>query len=142
MVWKQGAPAWGPAEKVPELAALFPELPPPIPPEERFKRYLTGRWEAVSVDQFGVTTELSVEYRQDGNYSGLVTATYQGFSSPAPISGSWTVQAVGEERFALTMRPGGGGIGLPQTASTVVIRVIDDNTAFNETEGYEASRVQ
>jgi membrane protease subunit (stomatin/prohibitin family) len=31
LVWKQGMPEWTPAEKVPELASLFPDAPPPLP---------------------------------------------------------------------------------------------------------------
>jgi membrane protease subunit (stomatin/prohibitin family) len=31
LVWKQGMPAWTPAEKVPELHGLFEAVPPPLP---------------------------------------------------------------------------------------------------------------
>ena len=32
LVWKQGMPAWTPAESVPDLAPLFASMPPPLPP--------------------------------------------------------------------------------------------------------------
>ena len=32
LVWKQGMPAWAPAEAVPELRTLLDSLPPPLPP--------------------------------------------------------------------------------------------------------------
>jgi len=32
LVWKQGMASWTPAEQIPELAALFGAVPPPLPP--------------------------------------------------------------------------------------------------------------
>jgi hypothetical protein len=32
LVWKQGMPAWAPASSVPDLAAAFGSIPPPLPP--------------------------------------------------------------------------------------------------------------
>jgi len=33
LVWKNGLPAWTPAAQVPEVAALFGSVPPPLPPQ-------------------------------------------------------------------------------------------------------------
>jgi membrane protease subunit (stomatin/prohibitin family) len=33
LVWRQGLPAWSPAETVPELQNLFASVPPPLPPK-------------------------------------------------------------------------------------------------------------
>ncbi len=33
LVWKQGMPAWTPADQVPDLANLFASMPPPLPPQ-------------------------------------------------------------------------------------------------------------
>ena len=53
------------------------------------------------------------------------------------MAGTWTVQEVGQDRFALTMTRVGG---FPPP-STIVLRVIDNNTLMYETEGYQATRV-
>jgi hypothetical protein len=138
LVWKQGAPAWMPARDVPELRAALAALPPPVPVAEQYKRLLVGTWQVQTTDHYGLTTNTTLTYNADGTYSGVVTQSYQGISVPQPTNGTWTVQPVSESKFSLTVAPAGRNMGGPATA---VLRVLDGNNLYNDTDRYQARRV-
>jgi hypothetical protein len=138
LVWKQGAPNWTAAKEVPEVAALLPVTPPPVPVTEQYKRLLFGTWQARETNQLGVTTNTVITYNTDGTYNAVVTQTFQGYSIPQVGAGTWTMSAGATPgQFGLTMNPGGGGAPL-----TVVMRIVDNNTLANDAEGYQAVRLR
>jgi hypothetical protein len=138
LVWKQGTPTWMAAKDVPELRAALAAIPPPVPVAEQYKRLIVGTWQVQTTDHYGLMTNTTLTYNPDGTYSGVVTQTYQGISVPQPTNGTWTVQPVSEGKFSLTVAPAGRNMGGPATA---VLRVIDNNSLYNDTDRYQARRI-
>ncbi len=140
LVWKQGTPTWVAAKEVTELQMLIAAIPPPVPQGEQYKRLLVGTWQAQTTDQFGVSTNSTLTYSADGSYSGVVTQSFQSYTIPQVANGTYTVSAVGDGRFTLTMTPGGAsGAAFPVT---LVFRVLDNNTLSNDADRYQARRIR
>jgi hypothetical protein len=137
LVWIAGMPNWDVAENRPELIPLLEATAPPaVPQAEVFRQLVVGAWMGEARNPNGINVAVQVLYNADGTYSGVVVQTFQGLTAPSPIEGRWTVVAVGEDTFALTSTP---TMGQP---STETIRVIDQNTLFNETQNYRVVRVR
>lgn len=137
LVWIAGMPNWDTAETRPELLPLLEAATPPaVPQAEIFRQLVVGAWTGEARNPNGVTMSVQVLYNADGTYSGVVTQTFQGLTAPAPIEGRWTVVAVSETSFAITSTP------IMGTPSTETIRVIDQDTLFNETQDYQVQRVR
>lgn len=136
LVWKQGGAAWVAAAEVPELKAVFAGLPPPAAPGGDFKRYMIGTWEFSTSVGDGVTLTTTIQYSADGSYSGNAKFEKVGANAMSEtLSGTWAVQAVNADTFALTFTPTGA------TAQVVQMRKINDNLLENITEGGQARRV-
>jgi len=135
LVWKAGSPAWMPAEQLAELKDAFGAAPPDMPQEAQWKDFMIGVWEAAGSNPQGYDWVLRLSYMTDGRYGGYQTLMSNGLSSQQPASGTWTTTPAGQNKFSLTLKPQGG------MANTVVLTVIDQNTVFNEAEGYYAKRL-
>jgi hypothetical protein len=140
-VWKVGTPnAWADAEKVPELAGLFPEAPPPPDLTRQFRDFLPGVWE-MRVNNPGLmaVSKTTVRYREDGHYAGTISTSYT--TAPTlppyvtPLAGTWDVQGIDDHRFSLTLTPNQG------QPSTYSIATIDRNHLRDETDNAIATRV-
>jgi hypothetical protein len=135
LVWTPGMAEWEVATELPALEAFLTAAPPPIPPTEQFRQLLLGTWE-VRETALGTTTVTRVTYLLNGQYTGVMTVTLQGNTAAQPVAGTWEVAPTGENRFSLTATP--AGFGFP---ATVDVRVIDQNTLYNETDNIVSRRV-
>jgi hypothetical protein len=141
LVWKQGAPTWVPARDVDELKNIIAAIPPPVPTSEQYRRLLVGTWQTQAATTFGPTTDTTITFSTDGSYAGVQTQSFQGFSLPQPFQGRWNVQEIAQGRFTLTLTPE-GAFGVGAAPVNAVLRVVDNNTLFNETERTQARRVR
>lgn len=135
LVWTAGLPDWSEAKDVGALAAALNTAPPDIPESEQYRLLIAGVWLMSETNAQGFTNTTQVNYSLNGTFNAVVTTTYQGMSSSMPVTGRWTIEAMGANQFSLSMTPDSG---LPSTA---VVRVIDQNTLYNETAGQQARRV-
>jgi uncharacterized lipoprotein NlpE involved in copper resistance len=105
---------------------------------DQFKELLAGAWQAQVDDPSGAPIEMTLTINADGTYAQVFAASP---SEPAPPAarGAWTVQALSEERFSLTLVRTGQSAA---NARPLAFRVVDKNTLLNETENYRARRVQ
>jgi hypothetical protein len=135
LVWKAGSPAWLPADQVAELRDAFGTAPPDVPQEAKLQEFMVGIWEASGSSPQGFDWALRISYTADGRYSGYQTLTMNGTTTQQAAAGKWTVTSAGQNKFSLNLTPQGG------MAVTAVLTVIDQNTLFNEPEGYYAKRI-
>ena len=134
LVWTAGMPEWRPAGDVDALLPLLATAVPPLPQDELFRQLVIGTWFISQDTAGGFTTTMEIRYTADGRYSGAMTTIFQGLATPVPLSGRWSLVPIDDGRFVLTNTP---DVGLPSTST---VRVIDQNTLFNETENYEVRR--
>jgi hypothetical protein len=137
LVWKSGTPNWMPAEEEPLLKPLVAAVPPDVPEDAKWQRYIVGTWRVQTTMSGGLATqEVTTQYRADGSYAGMVIMQMTGLPPVTqPFSGKWKVQAVSGETFTLSLTSPNQ---LPQVMS---LRRIDENTISNETAGYNAYRI-
>lgn len=135
LVWTAGMADWTTAGEVAALSEALSIAPPEVPASEQYRLLVQGVWLMSETNPQGFTLTTQVNYHSDGTFDAVSTTTYQGVSSSVPVSGRWTVQAMGANQFLLSMTP---DAGIPSTA---IIRVIDQNTLYNETAGQQARRV-
>jgi hypothetical protein len=135
-VWRSGDPGWVAANDQPELRAAFTAQPPPLTGVGLFREILTGTWQYERTLANGTRVAGQVRYQSDGRFTGV-----QQFAMPGlplvtqPLSGSWDVQAIGaSDRFTVTLTT----VGAPP--SSFVVRVINDTTLYNETDGIYARK--
>lgn len=141
-VWKAGTPkAWADAEKLPELAALFPPAPPPRDLSREYRSFLApGVW-AVQVNNpaLNSATRTVLRYSEDGRFVGTISTSLTSGPQMPPyitaVSGTWEVQGIDDHRFSLTLNP---EQGQPNTAK---LSVIDRNHVRDETSNAIATRV-
>lgn len=139
LVWKRGTPNWRRAEEVGELRQAFAAAPPAMPQESRFERYMVGTWEGQSQQQ-GMLVQSAIRFGADGNFSGVQRVQMIGGGGvppvTMPVSGRWTVQAISEARFVLTLMPSDNS---PPVSGTY--EVMDDSTMRHEELNAVARRV-
>ncbi len=136
LTWKPGEAAWRQAKDVAELKQLLAALPPPVPPEQRWRQFLVGTWQQTSTPFADVTRVITAQYRADGTVAGMVNQTMQGVPGVTQaFAGTWTVQAISGEQFTLTVSLTG------QAPATSSLRRVDDNTVSDDTKGLEAHRI-
>ena len=139
LVWKRGTANWVRAEEMGEFATAFREAPPPLPPAREFERYIVGTWES-EIRQPGMVTQITGLYRADGTFTGIerVQMIGIGHAPPVtiPVSGRWSVEALTDKRFLLTLTPGDGS--QPRSGT---FQVIDDNTVRHEGQNVIVRRV-
>ncbi|RMD71869.1 MAG: DUF4339 domain-containing protein [Gammaproteobacteria bacterium] len=152
LVWKEGTKTWVEAQKIPEIAKLFPKGPPPISDKLRIKRFLVGHWTGETQLTLGGVTEsvlIDVTYHEDGTLSGTQTHT-----SPSPmegippsnvvvvVEGTWEVKAASKDTFTLVEKVKGYMPGMPAISETHTSRweIVDNDTIRNLEKGYELHR--
>lgn len=136
-IWRSGDPSWQAADEHPELRAAFAGQPPPVTGLGTFHDFLAGTWHYRRALGMGMRRAGELRYGADGRFSGIQTVAYPGGPPVTqPVAGGWEVRPIGApDRFALVVYPDGG------YPVTVVLRILDKDTVFNETEGFPARRV-
>lgn len=142
-----GPPAELPPQPTPPAAPGTPAAPPgtPTPPpsppggaqkqlDDKIKAYFLGEWRSQITAQ-GAVQDTQLLYREDGSISGTVKLTQYGYTGTYPVSGSYTLQAITDTRFILTLLPQGSA------QSSAELQIVDQNTLFNRQANYYAYRV-
>jgi hypothetical protein len=141
-VWKTGMAQWVEAKTLGELRIVFEHAKPltPLPPEAEIKQFMVGTWSGESLNTMtGATIRTVARYNTDGTFSGTQTATHgsTGGAVTAPIRGSWTVTALTDREFTLTLIVHGWGM-----PSSWTFAIIDANTLQLKGEGTLVYRVR
>lgn len=138
LVWRSGTPNWQQAQQVAELRPYFATVPPPEPRERRFERLMIGTWEEQS-RQGPVMVVTTMRFSPDGTFSGVQRSQMAGTNLPplaTPVSGSWRVEAISEQRFVLTLNPREA-----VRPSSATHTVMGDHQIRNEETGAVARRI-
>lgn len=124
------------SDRIKEEEFNFKHVAPPEPPLDlKFRKYLVGVWDTThSTYVHGVTESHSIRYESDGTFSSVSTLiSGNRRTTSAPVSGKWSVTTMSNNKFTLTMKGG----NIPQYQ---ILRIIDQNTVFNENLGVNAKR--
>lgn len=139
LVWRRGTPDWQPAQLMPELRPMLSAGPPAVPHRMRFERFMLGTWEEQS--RHGtISVSTTLRFASDGSFSGVQRSQLAGTSAPAlatPVTGTWSVEAMGDRRFVLTLTPREEGFRRQVTTQILV----DDQQIRNEETGAISRRV-
>lgn len=136
-VWKTGTPEWVTADTITEINAVLQQAAPPeLPATARFEAYILGTWEAVREDDFGTIHRINVRYERDGSFSGIIESWVPDVPNPAyqAIEGTWSIKALGQDRFTLTTTTKNGG------PSTGALRIIGEDIVENDL-GQRSTRI-
>ncbi len=113
------------------------DVAPPEPPLDlKFRKYLIGVWDTTHSSLYAsrMTESHSIRYESDGTFSSVSTLiSGNRRTTSAPVSGKWSVTTISTNKFTLTMK--GENISEHQ-----ILRIIDQNTVFNENLGVNAKR--
>ena len=139
LVWKSGDPAWIAADQVPELKPILGNVPPPVPEDDKWTRFMIGTWQTVvNTENNGqtFTQTFTIQFRPDGTFAGVVTFAINGQTGQSqPLSGTWEAKAVSGDQFTLTQRIPG------QPPFTGSLRRVGDNDIANVNDGSQSRRV-
>jgi uncharacterized lipoprotein NlpE involved in copper resistance len=111
---------------------------PPAAAGDQLKQLVTGVWRAQVDDPSGAPVTMTLTLNADGTYTRVFMSA-GGDPPPPPSNGMWTLQAIAEGRFNLTLVRAGQPAA---DARPVVFRVVDNDNLQNETENYRARRVR
>lgn len=103
--------------------------------DKAFKDYFVGHWTVTFTNpmQWRVTSD--VYYRADGSLAGVQTTVGQ-MTQQTPLKGTWSLIALDQSNFALTLNIVGN-----TGPSTDTITMIDQNTVFSQTLQTNVTRV-
>lgn len=145
LVWKSGLSDWRPGETFTEFA--FPDGPPELDKSERFKAFMQGTWRFEfdqTVQNTVIRMTFDLTYRPDGTLIGTVTGTP--LTMPGPpmtqrLSGTWQVDATGENTFILTVTTQGQGT-VRATSSADEMEILGPNQLRNIKNGAIIKRIR